>query len=168
MTFEEYKQSIIKYMDFGIKHTDLQDEYSTGFRNGIRWCKSLIDGVEPIYESTADVPRTDWEKEKYEKSLCNSCGKDCDNRKHNLYMVECNRYEPQTETINLQGGEDVHNFCKRCERSRVRHFYGEPYIVCKQANDIPSICLKKCPLNKWIAKDVYLITPQTERNTNEN
>ena len=60
MTIEEYKQSIIEYMDFGIKHTDLQDSYSIGFRNGIRWCKSLIDGVEPIYDSTADTPQTDW------------------------------------------------------------------------------------------------------------
>lgn len=97
MTFEEYKQSIIEYMDFGIKHTDLEDAYSIGFRNGIRWCKSLIDGVEPIYESVADTLQTDWEKEKSEKSLCNSCEKDCDNRKRNLYTVECNRYEPQTE-----------------------------------------------------------------------
>ena len=45
----------------------------------------------------ADTPQTDWEKEKSEKSLCNSCGKDCDNRKRNLYTVECNRYEPQTD-----------------------------------------------------------------------
>lgn len=130
MTLEEYKQSIIEYMDFGIKHTDLEDAYSIGFRNGIRWCKSLIDGVEPIYDSTAEIS--------------------------------------QTETINLQGGEDVHDFCKRCEKSRVRHFYGERYVVCKQANDAPSICLKKCPLSKWVAEDVYLITPQMERNTNEN
>ena len=55
MALEEYKQSIIEHMDFGIKHTDLQDAYSIGFRNGIRWCKSLIDGVEPIYESVADT-----------------------------------------------------------------------------------------------------------------
>ena len=56
MTLEEYKQSIIEYMNFGIIHTDLQDAYSIGLRNGIKWCKSLIDGVEPIYESTADTP----------------------------------------------------------------------------------------------------------------
>lgn len=43
-----------------------------------------------------DEPQTDWEKEKSEKSLCNSCIKCCDNRKRNLYTVECNRYEPQT------------------------------------------------------------------------
>jgi len=110
MTLEEYKQSIIEHMDFGIKHIDLEDTYSIGFRNGIRWCKSLIDGVEPIYDSTAEIS--------------------------------------QTEIINLQGGEDVHDFCKRCEKSRVRHFYGERYVVCKQANDAPSICLKKCPLSK--------------------
>ena len=47
--------------------------------------------------SEADTPQTDWKKEKSEKSLCNSCIKDCDNRKRNLYTVECNRYEPQTD-----------------------------------------------------------------------
>ena len=53
----------------------------------------------PTYRDrdTADTPQTDWEKEKSEKSLCNSCEKDCDNRKRNLYVVECNRYEPQTD-----------------------------------------------------------------------
>ena len=49
------------------------------------------------YRRRADTPQTDWEKEKSEKSLCNSCGKDCDNRKRNLYTVECNRYEAQTD-----------------------------------------------------------------------
>ena len=57
MTLEEYKQSIIEYMDFGIIHTDLQDSYSIGFRNGIRWCKSLIDGVEPIYDTASRASR---------------------------------------------------------------------------------------------------------------
>lgn len=59
MALEEFKQSIIEHMDFGIKHTDLQDAYSIGFRNGIRWCKSLIDEVEPIYDSIADTPQTE-------------------------------------------------------------------------------------------------------------
>ena len=63
MTLEEYKQSIIEYMDFGIKHTDLEDAYFIGFRNGIRWCKSLVDGVEPIYESVADTPQTDMDED---------------------------------------------------------------------------------------------------------
>ena len=75
---------------------------------------------------------------------------------------------PQTETISLQGGEDVHDFCKGCGESRVRHFYGERYIVCKQADDAPSICLKKCPLSKGIADEVDLISPQTERSKNAN
>ena len=70
MTPKEFKQSIIEHMDFGIKHTDLQDAYSIGFRNGIRWCKSLIDGVEPIYDSIADTPQTDCGK----PIECEGCG----------------------------------------------------------------------------------------------
>lgn len=40
-------------------------------------------------------PQTDWGKEKTEKSLCNSCVKECDDRKRNLFMIECNKYEPK-------------------------------------------------------------------------
>ena len=54
-----------------------------------------------------DEPQTDWEKEKSGKSLCNFCIKDCDNRKRNLYMVECNRYEPQT-------AQNITEFQKLC------------------------------------------------------
>ena len=87
MTLEEYKQSIIEYMDFGIKHTDLQDAYSIGFRNGIRWCKSLINGVEPIYDSTADTPQTDI----HSLTDCDFCkGKNCED-------CEGGKDEPQTE-----------------------------------------------------------------------
>ena len=57
-------------------------------------CQGQCDEIPQIED---DTPQTDWEKEKSEKSLCNSCGKDCDTRKRNLYMVECNRYEPQTD-----------------------------------------------------------------------
>ena len=35
----------------GIKATDANDAYSCGMRNGMRWCMSLIDGKEPLYEN---------------------------------------------------------------------------------------------------------------------
>ena len=56
-----------------------------------------IERLKVVERTLADTPQTDWEKEKSQKSLCNSCIKDCDNRKRNLYTAECNRYEPQTD-----------------------------------------------------------------------
>ena len=66
----------------------------------------------------------------------------------------------QTEPLMamLEGGEDVHEFCKNCDKSKYRMFDGERYIVCGQADDSPSITLKKCPLSKWICENTYLIT----------
>lgn len=50
-------EKIIDAIDFAIKATDSQDDYSIGMRNGMRYVKSLIDGKEPQYE----LRRTDEE-----------------------------------------------------------------------------------------------------------
>ena len=50
-------EKMIDAIDFAIKATDTQDDYSMGMRNGMRFVKSLIDGKEPQYESR----RTDEE-----------------------------------------------------------------------------------------------------------
>ena len=42
---------LITQMQNGIKATDADDTYSCGMRNGMRWCISLIDGKEPLYEN---------------------------------------------------------------------------------------------------------------------
>ena len=74
----------------------LRDKYFvSAYKRGIEYIVQ-ISGVEEV-KDIADTPQTDCEKEKSEKSLCNSCIKDCDNRKRNLYTAECNRYEPQTD-----------------------------------------------------------------------
>jgi len=43
-------EKMIDAIDFAIKATDSQDDYSMGMRNGMRYVKSLIDGKEPQYE----------------------------------------------------------------------------------------------------------------------
>lgn len=50
-------EKMIDAIDFAIKATDSQDDYSMGLRNGMRYVKSLIDGKEPQYE----LRRTDEE-----------------------------------------------------------------------------------------------------------
>lgn len=42
---------LIAKIQNGIKVTDADDEYSCGMRNGMRWCISLIDDKEPVYEN---------------------------------------------------------------------------------------------------------------------
>lgn len=50
-------KKMIDAIDFAIKATDSQDDYSMGMRNGMRYVKSIIDGKEPQYE----LRRTDEE-----------------------------------------------------------------------------------------------------------
>jgi len=54
---DTYNKKMIDAIDFAIKATDSQDDYSMGMRNGMRYVKSLIDGKEPQYEQR----RTDKE-----------------------------------------------------------------------------------------------------------
>lgn len=43
-------ENLVRTIENGITATNSRDAYSLGMRNGMRWCKSLIDGVEPKYE----------------------------------------------------------------------------------------------------------------------
>ena len=42
---------LIAKIQNGIKATNVDDKYSCGMRNGMRWCISLIDGKKPLYEN---------------------------------------------------------------------------------------------------------------------
>ena len=54
-------ETLIRTIEMGITATNSNDAYSLGMRNGMRWCKSLIDGVEPKFED--DMTRVDDGKE---------------------------------------------------------------------------------------------------------
>ena len=51
MRFPSAQTDLIEKMLNGIKVTVGDDVYSCGMRNGIRWCISLIDDKEPVYEN---------------------------------------------------------------------------------------------------------------------
>ena len=51
MRFPSAQTDLITKMQNGIKATDADDAYSCGMRNGIRWCISLLNEKEPIYEN---------------------------------------------------------------------------------------------------------------------
>ena len=54
-------ETLIRTIENGITATNSNDAYSLGMRNGMRWCKSLIDGAEPKFED--DVMSVDDGKE---------------------------------------------------------------------------------------------------------
>ena len=41
---------LIQKIEEGIKATGTADEYSVGMCNGMKWCKSLLDGKAPEYD----------------------------------------------------------------------------------------------------------------------
>lgn len=47
---DDFKKQLFESLDNAIKVTDMDDGYSRGFRNGLRYAKSLIDGKDPIFE----------------------------------------------------------------------------------------------------------------------
>ena len=68
----------------------------------------------------------------------------------------------ETEPLKLKGGEDVHEFCKKCGESKARLIDGERYIVCGKVSDLVCISMKECPLGKWVCEDTYIIVPHTD------
>ena len=55
------QSDLVDKIQNGIEATDADDAYSCGMRNGMRWCISLIDGEEPLYENCPSV-QLDWGK----------------------------------------------------------------------------------------------------------
>lgn len=47
----EFVENLIEKIKFGIEASNANDDYTTGIRNGMRYCLSLIDGKEPEFES---------------------------------------------------------------------------------------------------------------------
>lgn len=54
---EEFKKNLLRTINAGIITTNTKDDYSCGIRNGMRWCRSLLDDKEPQYEH---IERPGW------------------------------------------------------------------------------------------------------------
>ena len=50
-------KDLIRTIKAGIASTNGNDAYSCGIRNGMRWCKALIEGKEPKYEKPPFLSR---------------------------------------------------------------------------------------------------------------
>lgn len=72
----EQESKILNTLDFAIDASNGNTNYFVGFRNGLRYSKSLIDGKEPQFESCTE-PKTGrwiWELEDWNKWTCSECG----------------------------------------------------------------------------------------------
>lgn len=64
-------KAIIDKAEEGIKATDSADNYSAGFRNGIRYCLALITGKDPEYETLKGLKPV----EDFPYEVCPKCGR---------------------------------------------------------------------------------------------
>ena len=48
---DQYKDKLLKTLDFAIDASTGKDVYMVGFRNALRYAKSLVDGKEPEFEN---------------------------------------------------------------------------------------------------------------------
>lgn len=76
-------KSIIEKAEEGIKATDSADNYSAGFRNGIRYCLALVDGKDPEYETLKGLKPV----EKFPFEVCPKCGRVVSI--HSKYCPDC-------------------------------------------------------------------------------
>lgn len=78
---DNYKPSkILDTLDFAIDASNGNNSYFVGFRNGLRYAKSLIDGEEPQFE---EDKMTKEQKDKIFKTLAeerNDYARECNNR----------------------------------------------------------------------------------------
>ena len=95
---EIYKQNLIRMMNEGIIATNTKDVYSCGMRNGIRWCRALLEDDTPKFENASQYAEPERKKGKWidytedgyvECPYCHSAT-NCDGNKDELhYCYSC-------------------------------------------------------------------------------
>ena len=74
------KQELIRTMNAGIIATNTEDVYSCGMRNGIRWCRALLEDDPPKFEDASQYaePRKNgkWVKDRDGIYHCSCCSTD--------------------------------------------------------------------------------------------
>lgn len=61
---KQHLDKIIDVIDFAIEATNSQDDYGMGMRNGMRYVKSVLDGIDPQYEHKSEEA-CEWIKYDY-------------------------------------------------------------------------------------------------------
>ena len=90
---------LIQIIEEGIKATGIADEYSVGMCNGMKWCKSLLDGKEPVYDTVQPTHmRSIGKLIGYTGKPCPNCGR-----------LRVERYE---------SGLEICEKCNWCEQTK--------------------------------------------------
>ena len=77
---ESDKEQLSRLIRAGIIATDAKDVYSCGMRNGMRWCRSLLDDKEPKFEDASQYAQQERKKGKWINirhdniAECDQCG----------------------------------------------------------------------------------------------
>ena len=111
-------ETLIRTIETGITATNSSDAYSLGMRNGMRWCKSLIDGVEPKFEDdvmsvddgtdSAELPTVQPERKKGEWLPDNN------NAYEMRFVCSCCKESEVVPTIGFTKYRPLWDFCPNC------------------------------------------------------
>ena len=94
------KQELIRTMNAGIITTNTEDVYSCGMRNGIRWCRALLEDDQPKFEDASQYA----EPRKNGKWVVTSEFEDC-------CYAKCNQCKV---TQVFYYNKPLTNFCPEC------------------------------------------------------
>ena len=95
------KQELIRTMNAGIIATNTEDVYSCGMRNGIRWCRALLEDDPPKFENASQYAEPDRKTGEWIYKhcvwFCSECGEN-----------------PTKGMGYVQGHDELYDFCPNC------------------------------------------------------
>ena len=101
---ETNKQELIRTMNAGIIATNTEDVYSCGMRNGIRWCRALLEDDPPKFEDASQYAEPKQKKGRWiEKDDC-----------WDGIYYECSVCKDSFTLIDGNPPDNNYNFCPNC------------------------------------------------------
>ena len=98
------KLKLIRTMNAGIIATNTEDVYSCGMRNGIRWCKALLEDDPQKFEDASQYAKPERKKGRWiEKDDC-----------WDGIYYECSVCKDSFTLIDGNPSDNNYNFCPNC------------------------------------------------------
>ena len=112
---------LIAKIQNGINATNANDSYSCGMRNGMRWCMSLVDGKEPLFEN---CPSVQPEREKGKWIPCSERLPE----KYGNYLVTTDDGEVDIGSCDPENKDRQDHFWSGCDADGF-FWYGENIVI---------------------------------------
>ena len=157
LSVEEFANKILNAMDFAIKATDSRDSYGVGMRNGIRYCKSLIDNKEPEFENVLE--NNVGKIESTTKNDCNTCTHSNEIDGSNCYECVkdiCNNYEPTTKNnlgVDAVSRKDVHDMLENLPVTVEDKWFNWLQKACMRLADLSSVTPPQLRKGYWVLNE---------------